>query len=249
MNADGSIMGFKRSAQKKEGSVICWLDYRTWKHSMWCRGSCCITSSLCDPGTQFDTAPEDLHLRNESIFAFVLSQTPRPDPSAPPQWSLLSLARAEEKAGDAGGKREERLRALSRPRRRSSRPYPTAFPFTAWDRSSPSGWILRATCKLLQSWNCSSHSRDWAAETRICYINDLFQLNLRANSPSLTGQGRKLPSLYSSVHLFYLCWSRVSQDHSNEKPVSFLFGKSAETWCKEKLLTSHNHTSPVTTGK
>jgi len=35
--------------KKKEGSVICWLGYRTWKHSLWCRGSCCVTSSLCAP--------------------------------------------------------------------------------------------------------------------------------------------------------------------------------------------------------
>lgn len=227
----GPLWDLREVHKKKEGSVICRLDYRTWKHSLWHRGSCCTANSFCDPGTQFDTAPEYLHLWNESVFTFIHSQTLRPGPSAPQQWPLLSLDGAEEKAGDA---REQTGRMPvypsavpgAGPRGARGSVAGHCLPIHPRDWSSPSGESLEPCASY-----CSPETvapRAGAGQQRPKFAIEMtsysliYGFNLWANSPSLTGEGRKFPSLYSSFH-FLLFASEQGITGLQQQEASFFF--------------------------
>lgn len=150
--------------KRKEGSVICWLDYKIWKNNLWCKGSCCTSSSLCDPGTHLDAAPEYLSLS--------FTATLRPGPSAPQQWSLLSLDTAVEKAGMLRGKQEEHLLitplslAQVPSKRFRVRPLCSCLPLKTEVNPQSQVQIIA----VLKLWLGSG--------TQICYTNYLFQFNL-----------------------------------------------------------------------
>lgn len=131
-----------REAYKKEGSVICWLDYKTGKES---RGSCCTIL--------FVTPMRSLHMGAESVLILLPGRLWRhvwPTSS----WSTIPhtcvLHRRESRV-QAGRDRGTPISSVSWPWLRSLR---ETF------RSQPPPSILRATCSSLQPYR--SHRGGWA---------------------------------------------------------------------------------------
>lgn len=183
-----------RDTHKKEGSVTCRLDYRTGKPAC---------------GTEVPAAPP-----NPSATLGCSTQPPGELPVG--RQSALSLHHGQ---------------ALLRPGLSNgpSCPWPAwRRQVTGWENTHfvsqmtlaqlPCGsWCLPtdpwprtcvhgATCGSRQSWACRSHSRAWAVQPWVPYINDLFQLPgfIYEQTPGLTGERRNFPSLCSSFHLFLL---------------------------------------------